>query len=71
MDDKERYLECLVPSNLMHFEGNFIKGKKYKVEDYGGTPCIEAENGVQYPVNERLNELVDMDLTFELKPMFI
>ncbi len=67
----KRILECLKSSDVMHFKGNFIEGKKYEVLDYGGTPCVTAENGTQYPVDKDLDELVNMDLSFEFKPLFI
>jgi len=71
MSIEKRFLKCLVPSNVMHFKDNFIEGKEYEVTDCGGTPCVTAENGTQYPVDKDLDELVNMDLSFEFKPMFI
>jgi hypothetical protein len=55
----------------MHFRDNFIEDREYEVTDCGGTPCVTAENGTQYPVKDNLDELIDMDLSFEFKPMFI
>ena len=55
----------------MHFRDNFIEDKEYEVTDCGGTPCVTAEDGTQYPVDKNLDELVNMDLSFEFKPMFI
>jgi len=67
----KRVLKCLKSSDIMHFKDNFIEGKEYDVADYGGTPCITAENGTKYPVDKNSNELVNMDLSFEFKPLFI
>ena len=66
-----RILTCIKSSNVMHFKDNFIEYKEYEVTDCGGTPCVTAENGTQYPVDESLDELVNMDVSFEFKPMFI
>lgn len=66
-----RILTCIRPSSVMHFKDNFIEDKGYEVTECEGTPCITAEDGTQYPVDKNLDELVDMDLSFEFKPMFI
>ena len=66
-----RVLKCIKASSVMHFRDNFIEDKEYEVTDCGGTPCVTAEDGTQYPVDKNLDELVDMDLSFEFKPLFI
>tara|TARA_R110000744_G_scaffold380201_1_gene500146 strand:- start:1762 stop:1980 length:219 start_codon:yes stop_codon:yes gene_type:complete len=72
MSDKKRILQCLKASNVMHFKDNFIEGKNYEVVDGGGgAPCVKSEKGTFYPVHASLDELIDVDLSFEFKPLFI
>jgi len=65
------FLKCVIESDVLHFKDNFIKEKKYEITKAGDLDVITAEDGVKYPVDIGNHSLIDMDITFNLKPKFV